>query len=156
MQCNQTRCFQALSEIKRYKKKSQNNIKTNLFPLSFWLIFTPSPFSRFHPQFLASFLCALTLERSQKVSILFAEEEIKLRFWPRCVWSQSRGSMKLGSGSRSPPRLSAQQKRLGEETLTCTWQSPRRASSPPLVGVKVVLGSGDTAWLIQEQWWNSL
>lgn len=45
-------------------------------------------------------------------SILFAEEEIKLWLWPRCLWRQSRGSRKLGS--RSPPRLSVQQKRLSE------------------------------------------
>lgn len=60
-QCNQTRCFQAIS----LKNK---NTKTELFILvPPVLIFTPFPISCFHPQFLASLLCALTLERSQKV-----------------------------------------------------------------------------------------
>lgn len=44
-------------------------------------------------------------------SILFAEEEIKLWLWPRCLWRQSRGSMKLGARlSLSSSAVSAAEK----------------------------------------------
>lgn len=89
------------------------------------LSFTPFLFLRFHPQFFTSFLCGLTLERSQKVPYYSLKRKSNCDFDPAAyggraegAWSSARLAglrtlpFPLSSSSLllSPLRLSTQHK----------------------------------------------
>lgn len=146
------------------------------FQASFRKHFLPSLGSFLHPFFFVFssavfhfiFMCS-DIRTVSEGSILFTEEEIKLWLWPRCLWRQSRGSVKLGSARQvphspfpallfSPLRLSTQYKGAENKMLLYYSHSTKLEESkfPSARRREGSGGNGSVDWLIQEQWWNSL